>query len=140
MKLSHVLHLIITLLFMMVAATAYAEVSVSGIHRLVHAEPAGEGSSLGFRLKVANTGSEALASTRLTAKDPLVVPGSPGSEISIPGLGVGDSVTIDVTVLSALPADQLREGIELPLSFDAQLTDTAGSVTSSTLVSEGGTP
>jgi hypothetical protein len=140
MKLPHVLHLVITLLFLVVAATAYAEVSVSGIHRLVHAEPAGEGSSLGFRLKVANTGSDALAATRLIAKDPLVVPGSPGSEISIPGLAAGDSVTIDVTVLSALPADQLREGIELPLNFEALLTDTTGSVRSLTLVSEGGTP
>ncbi|SNB47924.1 hypothetical protein [Geobacter sp. DSM 9736] len=140
MKLIRLLLLMFTLLLTISATLVHAGVSFSGTHRLVSGTPADGGSTLRFMLTVTNTGDTDLAAARLSAKDPLVVPGSPGSTIDISGLAAGDSITLDIAVLSLLPPEQLREGVEIPLNFDVSATDASGRVASLILVSEGGTP
>lgn len=120
------------------ASPAYADIMLTGKHNLVAIAPDGDGSLLTFNIAFSNAGTSAVSYAKLVAKDPLIRPDSATDSRLVGVLSVGDSVTMDWTVHSSLPSDQLYPGMDIPFNIQVEAADDTGNITTFQVTSKGG--
>lgn len=121
------------------ASPAYADIMLTGKHNLVAVQPDGAGSLLTFNIALSNAGTSSLSYAKLVAKDPLILADAATDSRLIGVLSVGDTVTMDWTVHSSLPSDQLNPGMDIPFNIQVEAADDTGKITSFQVTSKGGT-
>lgn len=127
------------LFFVMLASSpAYADMVLTAKHTLVSVQPDGAGSILTFNIAISNAGTSSLNYANLVAKDPLVPPDASTNTQHIGALAAGDTVTLNWSVPSALPPDQLAPGTDIPFNIDVEAADESGTIVTFPLTSKGG--
>lgn len=112
---------------LMISPSAWADMALTGKHRLVSVKPDVSGSIVTVALSIKNVGTSPIRSAALSAKDPLFPPVDMANVKHIDILYAGEEASIVWDIPTSLPPDQLYPDMDIPLYIDIEATDDVGS-------------